>query len=213
MFHLNFITIMETSNANFNVQATATSNAECKANIIGIRSINGGKLHLTIAERKGSLTALGLFNADDDRFSSNQRLAWLTASPTQAKTLLPALSASIDKAVAGGVGTVVEFKDNPVPAIDIHGNHLRVQITEGFEPLDDWQKANIAKAVKQKPHKDGNTVLLSGGKPIFSKTDVVLLENGVGEVNDQRIKHDGEMPLNVFVDQLAGASVVAEQVS
>jgi len=180
-----------------------TSNVNTSAKLTAVKSINGGKIQLQFDQAKSSASALSILNADDDRFKQSTRKAWMSAEPTNAKEQFPAIASIIDEVVAGGVGT---SKECDIPAVMANGLALAVQIEESLEPMDDYQKANIARSVKQNPQK--KTVLLSGGKPIFSKTTVVA-----GEPNDTKITYDKEMPLSEFVEALSPAAVSTEQVS
>lgn len=167
-----------------------------KALITAIKAVNNGKVQLELSENKQTNNVLGLLNASDDRFSNSSRKAWITGEPTDVKANFPALASAIDDVMAKGPGTSTKTK---IAAILPNGIELRVEVRESFDPLDDYQKANITRSVKQNPSK--GTVLLCDGKPIFSKTFVVG-----NEPNDARITHNGEMPIAEFNAQFAAAT-------
>lgn len=180
-----------------------------KATITSVKAVKGDKVQIEVSEVKGGVNVLALLNASDSRFKQSARKAWLSAQPEDAKGLLPAISSFIDEVIKSGEGTKVECE---VPAIMSNGIHLRVQITEDLQPLDDWQAENMIRAVKQNPQTQ--EVLLHNDHPIFSKTTVVG-----HEPEDVRIQHDSTMPLAQFEAQMATAmsgateSTGAEQVS
>jgi hypothetical protein len=128
------------------------------------------KVQIEIAEfvrdPQRSVSALSLFNADDDRFSGKPRRAWLVVSPAMLKTHL-----GVDLPVGFADGDeVIELNIlNPM----VGNQPLRIQIEETLTPSE-WQSLNIDKAAKR-AGKDG-PYITHGGNYIFSNTTVVIGE-------------------------------------
>ena len=126
-----------------------------------------------------TVSALGLLNSDDERFSgSKPRRAWLTVSP---KMLEEKLGIEVDPDLYSEPNSDVVQDVNMLNPV-IEGQPLRLQIQETVVP-DEYQTQHVETTAKR-AGKDGDFITHEG-QFIFSNTSVV-----VGEPNNVFLKSD-----------------------
>ena len=139
--------------------------------LVNARKVSNDKLHLEFAEIINATTkpmsALGLLNKSDERFSSSARRCWLTAEPADAADVFGVNFGSDAAWEMTPKGEVLELNIlNPSHL----GERFRVIVQETTEPTE-WQAENLEKAAKRKG-KDGGYITHNGDY-IFSNTDVI----------------------------------------
>lgn len=132
------------------------------------------KIRSTDAQGPGAI--LAMLNADDARFGSGARRSWVKTTMTQASTFFGVnLGDDADWAINPETGKeeLIIGQFNPT----MNGLRVRLQVNESLIPRNDYQRDNVEKAAKRKG-KDGDFIY-SGGKHIYSNTDVTLCKEGV----------------------------------
>ena len=139
--------------------------------LVNARKVKNDKLHLEFAEVINATTkpmsALGLLNKSDERFTSSARRCWLTAEPSDATDVFGINFGNDAAWEMTEKGEVLELDIlNP----EHEGIRFRVIVEETTEPTE-WQADNLEQSAKRKG-KDGDFIT-SEGDYIFSNTDVI----------------------------------------
>jgi len=139
--------------------------------LVNARKVKNNKIHLEFAEIISATTkpmsALGLLNKSDERFSSSARRCWLTAEPADASDVFGVNFGNDADWEMTPKGEILELDIlNP----EYQGTRFRVIIEETTEPSE-WQADNLEQSAKRKG-KDGDFIT-SEGDYIFSNTDVI----------------------------------------
>lgn len=135
--------------------------------LVSAKGINGGKIQLEFAEiirnpnAKSSNPLVAAFNASDSRFSSKARRAWQAGEQVDIERLLGLTLGTMEKD---------DVKELNILNPKVNGESLKIQVTETVE-ADDYQKEHIEDTAKR-AGKDGDFIM-SGGKHIFSNTEIV----------------------------------------
>ena len=149
--------------------------------LVNARKVNNDKLHLEFAEIINATTkpmsALGLLNKSDERFSSSARRCWLTAEPADATDVF---GIEFDATAGWEMTPKGEVLELNILNPDHLGERFRVIVQETTEPTK-WQADNLSKAAKRKG-KDGGFIT-NNGDYIFSNTDVIQTNGDTNELH------------------------------
>lgn len=169
--------------------------------LVQVVSTETDKVQLEFAEKIRSMedpgSLLSIMNADDERFSSGARRAWLTSSVALVKANFGIDCGPdadwIDHPTREGKQVILVGELNP----GLKGFRVRVQITESTEPINEWETENVEQAAKRKG-KDGEFILHKG-QYIFSRTNAVL-------------KKEGEDPTHTYLEADAVGATATEKI-
>ena len=148
--------------------------------LVNARKVKNNKIHLEFAEIISATTkpmsALGLLNKSDERFSSSARRCWLTAEPADASDVFGVNFGNDADWEMTPKGEMLELNMlNPV----VDGERVRVMVSETTEP-DAYQADNIETRAKRKG-KEGDFIKHNGDY-IFSNTLVIITNEVVEHV-------------------------------
>ena len=155
-------------------------------------------------DTQGPGAVLAMLNADDTRFGSGARRAWVKTTMTQASAFFGVnLGDDANWAInsESGKEELVIGKLNPT----MNGLRVRLQVNESLIPRNDYQRDNITRAAKRKG-KDGDFIF-SGGKHIFSNTDVTLCKEGVDPTHTYLSVDATPVAASEIVDETLGGMI------
>jgi hypothetical protein len=173
--------------------------------LLQAKKVKGDKIQLQFAEiiqeKSRPLSALGVLNSDDARFSSRARRSFTTASPVVCSSIFNMNFGDDGEWVMTEKGEVMELNIlNP----EHDGTRFRVIVTETTEATD-WQLKNIEKSAKRKG-KEGDFITFEG-EHIFSNTETIM-HNGVTTDQHVWLKSD-----TYAITSIKEAEVVEEEYS
>ena len=120
--------------------------------------------------------ALSLLNAGDDRFNSQKaRMGWITAEKSQILEYFGVDCSDLKK----GEEISLDIENPEMGGYPLHLEVVETSDASDYDKEDDVDgEPNIMKTAKQYEDKEGNTqyLLTEDGKPIFSRTSIVLGE-------------------------------------
>ena len=174
-------------------------------------TLNGTGYQLEFAEKvqadskgTGVLNLLQVFNADDARFGSGARRAWMKISMLQANTLFGInLGDDADWALNPETGK----EELPIGMLNptFNGLSVRIQVTESTVPFSDYQRDNVEKSAKRKG-KDGDYIFHKG-KHIFSNAVPVGCPEGVSPEHTFLAADAVTVPASQIVDETLGGLI------
>jgi hypothetical protein len=173
-------------------------------------SVTGTGYQLEFAEKiqargvEGVTNLLQLFNADDQRFGSGARRAWLKTTPVQAASLLN-INLGDDANWIMNPETGKEELELGILNPTVNGMDMRIRVTESTVPFSDYQRDNVEKAAKRKG-KEGDYIFHKG-KHIFSNTEVVGCKEGVSPEHTFLTPDPVSVPANSIVDETLGGLI------
>lgn len=176
--------------------------------LYGARLTSTSKIQLEFAEKISDVTpnVLQMFNASDDRFKRGARRAWLTAEPADAARLLgidEVLNRENFKEITLAEGKTIQFLTLNVLNPIMHGQRLRVQITESTTPPDAYSMENVETTAKRKG-KNGDFIT-HNGYHIFTVSEVIM-----GEPKHTILEPDAVSSSNSPIP-VAGASLIYDE--
>jgi hypothetical protein len=147
---------------------------------------------------QGPGAVLAMLNADDSRFGSGARRAWVKTTMTQAAAYF---GVNLGDDASWAINPETGKEELTIGQLNptMNGLRVRLQVNETVIPRNDYQRDNVTKAAKRKG-KDGDFIF-SGGKHIFSNTDVTLCKEGVDPTHTY---------LSVDATPVAAAEIVDE---
>lgn len=161
------------------------------------------KIQLEFAEKLGGaegVNLLAMFNADDARFKSGARRAWLTSTVLQASTQFGInFGDDADWTTDPSTGKQVLPIGILDPSILKGAVRLRVQVSETTVPTQ-YQADNIDKAAKRKGV-DGDFITCKG-KYIFSNTTVVAVPVGENPKHILLPSDESSVPVQATADRI-----------
>lgn len=167
------------------------------AQIIAIKPTKSpNKIQLEIQDtmERPNTSLLGLFNANDSRFSGTGRiLSWMTAEVENAKQLLPQLSKTIDACIASGETQLLEIN------FMLENKPVRLQVTETHS-IRESDMEYLSRKAKKIPGTEGkpDRYLLKNGMFIFRNVQAVNPKvevvdgHAIYTVDHKLINHDSE---------------------
>lgn len=173
-------------------------------------SVTGTGYQLEFAEKiqsrntDGVTNLLQLFNADDQRFGSGARRAWLKTTPVQAASLLD-INLGDDANWIMNPETGKEELELGILNPTVNGLDMRIRVTESTVPFSDYQRDNVERAAKRKG-KEGDFIFHKG-KHIFSNTEVVGCKQGVSPEHTFLTPDPVAVPQDQIVDETLGGLI------